>query len=319
MSGAEELIARQLAFLVFGYGHADFDGVNHGSSARRFAWFFEACNGGDMLNKLSCNTAFGAALLAMSLGIGSTTASADDSELTKQLANPISSLISVPIQMNYDTNIGPDETGDRFQANVQPVIPWAINDDWNVISRTIVPITWQNDILSETSGQQYYLGDTLQSFFFSPQEAGPLGIIWGIGPALLLPTGTDPLLSQGQVGLGPTFVALKQGNGWTGGFLMNHIFGLGDHATKDTIDSTYVQPFLSYSQAGWTYSVNTELTYNWNDDQWTGPVNFQIAKLMMMGHQPVQLFGAVKYWALDADSTPHDFGARFGATFLFPN
>ena len=258
-------------------------------------------------------------LLAMSLGIGSTGASADDADLTKQLANPISSLISVPIQMNYDTNIGPDETGDRFQANVQPVIPWAISDDWNVISRTIVPITWQNDILSETSGQQYYLGDTLQSFFFSPNETGPLGIIWGVGPALLLPTGTDALLSQGQVGLGPTFVALKQGNGWTGGALMNHVFGLGDHPTKDTINSTYLQPFLSYSQAGWTYSVNTELTYNWNDDQWTGPVNVMVAKLMMMGHQPVQLFGAVKYWALDADSTPHDFGARFGATFLFPN
>jgi len=261
---------------------------------------------------------FGAVTVAMAFGLCPIPVSADDNDLAKQLANPIASLISVPIQMNYDTNIGPGRTGDRFTANVQPVIPWAINDDWNVISRTIVPITWQNDILSETSGQQYYLGDTLQSFFFSPQETGPLGIVWGIGPALVLPTGTDTLLSQGQVGLGPTFVALKQSQGWTAGVLMNHIFGLGDHPTKDTISSTFVQPFLSYAQDGWTYSVNTEVTYNWNTDQWSGPVNVQIAKLMMMGNQPVQLSGAVKYWALDTESSPHDFGVRFGATFLFP-
>jgi hypothetical protein len=270
------------------------------------------------------NTAIGAALLATSLAICSSSASADNLDLeeeealAKQLANPIAALISVPIQMNYDTNIGPERTGDRFVANVQPVIPWEMNDDWNIISRTIVPITWQNNILDETSGQQYYLGDTLQSFWISPQETGPLGIVWGIGPALLLPTGTDALLSQGQTALGPTFIALKQSQGWTVGALMNHLFGLGDHATKDTVNSTYVQPFLSYADDGWTYSVNTELTYNWNTEQWTGPVNFQIANIMEMGNQPVQLYGAVKYWVLDSESSPHDFGVRFGATFLFP-
>lgn len=271
-----------------------------------------------MFDRLSCNVVISATILAMSLGIGSGSASADGEDLSKLLANPIASLISVPIQMNYDTNVGPERTGDRFVANVQPVIPWEINDDWNVISRTIVPITWQNNILDDASGQQYYLGDTLQSFWVSPQETGPLGIVWGIGPALLLPTGTDTLLSQGQTALGPTFIALKQSQGWTAGFLMNHLFGLGDHPTKDTVNSTYVQPFLSYAADGWTYSLNTEVTYNWNTEQWTGPINAQIAKLVDMGDQPVQLYGAVKYWALDSDSTPHDFGARFGATFLFP-
>jgi hypothetical protein len=254
----------------------------------------------------------------MSLAMGAGAVFADNEDLAKQLSNPIASLISVPIQMNYDTNIGPTKSGDRFFANVQPVIPWEINDDWNVISRTIVPITWQNDVLNESSGQQYYLGDSLQSFFFSPQETGPLGIVWGIGPALLLPTGTDPLLSQGQTALGPTFVALKQSQGWTAGVLMNHLFGLGEHPTNDTVNSTFVQPFLSYAVDGWTYTLNTEATYNWNRDEWAGPVNFTIAKIMQMGNQPVQLYGGVRYWALDTENSAHDFGARFGVTFLFP-
>ena len=67
-------------------------------------------------------------------------------ELAKKLANPIAAMISAPFQMNWDDNIGPVEEGNRFTMNVQPVVPISLNDDWNVISRTIMPVIHQSDI-----------------------------------------------------------------------------------------------------------------------------------------------------------------------------
>src|SRR5689334_17649647 len=125
--------------------------------------------------------------------------------LAKQLNNPISSLISVPFQANEDWGYGPSGNGYKFTLNIQPVIPISISKDWNMIVRTIVPIVSQHDLffvpnlpknspLQPQNRSQDGLSDTTQSFFFSPKNPGPFGLIWGLGPALLYPTGTHPFL-----------------------------------------------------------------------------------------------------------------------------
>ncbi len=136
---------------------------------------------------------------------------AGDSDLAMQLSNPVAALISVPLQLNYDQDIGPADDGDRWLLNVQPVIPFSLNDDWNLISRTILPVVRQSDIFPG-AGTQTGVGDVVQSIFFSPTAPTASGWIWGAGPVLLLPTGSNDLLTTDKWGAGPTAVVLKQSN-----------------------------------------------------------------------------------------------------------
>lgn len=247
-------------------------------------------------------------------------------DLAKKLSNPIASLISVPIQSNYDAGYGPND-GWRLTTNIQPVIPISISEDWNLISRTILPVIAQDDIAGP-SGHQFGLGDVVQSAFFSPKEPTSGGLIWGVGPVLLLPTGTDDLLGAGKFGIGPTGVALTQRGPWTVGMLANHIWSVfgEDHMKVNgvTIDrpdvsTTFMQPFLSYTTPdAWTFSLNTETAYDWEAKEWSVPVNVVVSKLLRFGNQPVSVGAGVRYWADSTSTGPEGFGARFQVTFLFP-
>jgi hypothetical protein len=246
----------------------------------------------------------------------------DASELAKKLSNPVAALISVPFQFNYDQDIGPQRDGDRLTMNFQPVVPMSISEDWNLISRTILPLTTQSDVIPG-AGNQNGLGDILQSLFFSPKQTTSNGIIWGAGPALLVPTATDDLLGGKKWGLGPTAVLLKQSHGWTYGFLANHLWSIasvrGNNNDRPDISSTFLQPFLSYTTPdAWTYGVNTESSYDWKHEQWSVPLNFTVAKLTKLGETPVSFTVGARYWADAPDAGPHGWGVRFVVTLLFP-
>lgn len=153
----------------------------------------------------------------------STEAPASDADaLAKKLANPIAAMISVPFQNNFDWGGGPNGDGFQWKLNIQPVIPIKLNDEWNLINRTIIPIVSQDDIVGTSS--QTGLSDITTSFWFSPTDPTSNGWIWGVGPAFLLPTGSDNLLTANQWAAGPTAIALKQDGKFTYGALVNQLW-----------------------------------------------------------------------------------------------
>ena len=243
-----------------------------------------------------------------------------DEDLAKKLSNPVADLISVPFQFNFDGQIGPARDGNRQYLNLQPVIPIKLNSEWNLISRTILPLINQNDIFPG-AGSQFGLGDVTQSFFFSPRPI-PLGgdahFIWGAGPVFLLPTGTDPLMTADKWGAGPTAVGLVQSGPWTVGMLANYIQSFAGNGARE-VKSTFLQPFVSYTtKDAWTFTLNTESTYDGVGHEWTVPVNFMISKLIKIGHQPVSLGAGVRYYVESPDGGPHGWGGRAVVTLLFP-
>ena len=239
-------------------------------------------------------------------------------ELAKQLSNPVADLTSVPFQFNWDDNVGPAEDGTKTTLNFQPVIPVSISEDWNMISRTIVPVITQNDIFPG-SGSQFGLGDTTPSLFFSPKAPTASGWIWGVGPIFLIPTGTSDLLGTGKWGAGPTALALKQtSTGWTYGALVNQIWSFAGNDNRTNVNSTYLQPFLSKALGqGRTITVNAESTYNREAGEWTVPLNLMYSKVTRWGKQLVSVQGGVRYYVEDPQSDSR-WGLRVNITLLFP-
>jgi hypothetical protein len=256
----------------------------------------------------------------MTVALATPTSAQDDqaAELAKKLSNPVASLISVPLQYNNDEYGGTNDGASASKLIIQPVIPFSLNNDWNLITRTLIPLVDQKGFpvaaLNESG-----LSDTTASFFFSPKSPTAGGWIWGAGPVLLLPTATQDVLGTEKWGLGPTGVALKQSGPWTVGILAGHIWSVAGNDSRGDISSTTLQPFFSYTtKSHTTIGAYTESAYDWKGEQWQVPLIVQAGQLFKIGPQIMQFAVAAKYWAEAPDNGPEGWGLRLQLTFLFP-
>lgn len=235
-------------------------------------------------------------------------------ELAKKLANPVAALISVPFQNNFEFGVGPYD-GFKYNLNIQPVVPISLGENWNLISRSIVPIISQNDVTG-IGESEFGMGDILQSIFFSPKKVKN-GFVWGVGPIFLLPTATNEALGLKKWAIGPNGLILKLQGQWTYGALVNHMWSFAGDGLND-VNATFFQPFATYAtKTGSSYTLASENTQNWNNDFFGGFIGAYYAKVLKIKNQSVQLGGGPKVYYGNNPFNP-DWGIRVNLILLFP-
>jgi len=239
-----------------------------------------------------------------------------DEDLAKQSQNPIADLVSVPFQSNTNFNAGPFNRTQEV-LNIQPVVPLRLNADWNLISRTIMPVMSQPSPIfnSNTNG----IGDITQEFFLSPTHPGTL--IWGVGPVFTIPSATDPILGTGKVLFGPTAVALVTPGHWVIGVLANNQWSVGGNPLRPPVNQFLVQPFVNYNMAhGWYLTSSPIITANWlaaPGQQWNVPIGGGFGRLFKLGDQPVSASIQGFYNVVRPDGAP-TWQLRSFFSLLFP-
>jgi hypothetical protein len=241
----------------------------------------------------------------------------DDSELAKKTQNPVADLISVPFQNNINFGVGPDDDV-QYILNIQPVIPFRLTEDWNLISRTIVPLMYQPE-LAPGVGDVFGLGDIQQSLFLSPAKPGQL--IWGVGPIFQFPTATDDSLGQGKWGIGPTAVALTVQGPWVLGTLINNVWSFAGDGDRRDVNQMLLQPFVNYNLPHAWYVVSAPIiTADWEakgGDRWTVPLGAGVGKIVRLGKLPVNAQLSAYYNVVRPDNAA-EWQLRIQIQLLFP-
>jgi hypothetical protein len=243
----------------------------------------------------------------------------NDVELAKLAQNPVGNLISVPFQNNANLNYGPEEETQNI-LNIQPVIPVSITPDWNVITRTILPVIHMPR-LGRFVGSQDGIGDTTFTAFLSPSQ--PKGIIWGVGPVFQLPTHNNEELGNDNWGGGASFVVLKleKGNPWVYGALVNNVWSFTSDKSGGSYNLGLIQPFINYNFKSGAYLTTAPVaTVDWkanSSDKWTVPIGGGVGKIFHFGKLPVNSQISA-YYNIEKPEFGADWQIRAQVQLMFP-
>lgn len=239
------------------------------------------------------------------------------SEIAKQAQNPIANVISVPLENDFDPHTGIDKE-DSYVLEMKPVVPFKLSDDWNLITRTIIPVI-QVPNLSPTVNGASGLGDVQTSFFLSPTRVGK--VIWGAGPVISLPTATQDILGTKKVSVGPTAVVLSIQGHWLFGALVQNLFSVAGPSRRPDVNQMLMQPFANYNMRhGWYLTSSPIITSNWevnSNNRWTVPVGGGVGRIVHFGKLPVNAYTQLFRNVERPDGTT-SWSARFQMQFLFP-
>jgi hypothetical protein len=240
-------------------------------------------------------------------------------ELAKAAQNPVADMISLPFQWNTYFETGPK--GETMNTLViQPVIPFNLSNDWNLITRPIIPLI-DMPPLTEAQDRNQGLGNIQLQTFFSPVEKIG-GWIIGFGPCFEFPTnsGPDNRFGSDNWSAGPAFVALQINGSWVYGGLINHLWSY--YGSDPEVSTTTIQPFLNYNmKGGWYLSASPVITANWNTDSdrqmWTVPVGGGVGRVFKMGNQPMNM-SLKLYHNVESPRSGSETQLQFQLQFLFP-
>ena len=237
-------------------------------------------------------------------------------DLAKATQNPLASMISLPFQNNTNFGIGPGDDTQNI-LNIQPVWPFELNDNWNFISRTIIPVISQPGITPGDS-RTFGLGDTTFTGWMSPKESGKW--IWGVGGALVIPPSTDNDLGNGEWALGPSVVVLTMPGKWVIGSLVSNVWSINADS-NDEINFFTWQYFINYNMKnGWYVTSAPIITADWeasNDNTWTVPFGGGVGKIFRIGKMPLN--GQVSgYYNVEKPDFGADWQLRIQLQLLFP-
>jgi hypothetical protein len=268
----------------------------------------------------------GIAASALCLGGSPAWAQQSTEALAAAAQNPVAAMISLPFQNNTFFDAGPNHDKTANVLNIQPVLPFTVGD-WNIISRTIVPLITLpsltapdlGDVITAgpSSNDPFGLGDINQTLYFSPASATKF--IWGVGPSVTLPTATSRFLGPRTLSMGPGAVALVMPKPWVLGTLARQLWAVA--GPNQNVNQTLLQPFINYNfPSGWYLVSSPIMTANWSaasSQRWSVPIGGGVGKIFKIQGQPLnaslQAFDYIAHPSL----APR-WAIRFQIQLLFP-